>query len=95
MAGVAAHFDSILSSESARSCKPHGGIFAQALERAGCSPEEALFVGDSRLADVAGANRAGLRSVLLWHRGDRPPPDDEPHAQHVISRIPELLELLT
>jgi len=95
VAGVAPHFDSILSSESARSCKPHGAIFEQALERAGCRPEQALFVGDSRVADVAGANRAGLVSVLLWHRGDRPPPEDEPRAGHVISRIPELLELLT
>jgi 2-haloalkanoic acid dehalogenase type II len=95
VAGVAPHFDSILSSESAGSCKPHGAIFEQALERAGCRPEEAMFVGDSRVADVAGANRAGLVSVLLWHRGDRPPPDDEPRARHVISRIPELLELIS
>jgi putative hydrolase of the HAD superfamily len=95
VAGVAPHFDSILSSESARSCKPHAAIFEQALERAGCPPDQALFVGDSRLADVAGANGAGLQSVLLWHRGDRPPPEDEPRARHVISRIPQLLDLIS
>ena len=69
-------FDSLLSSEAAGSCKPDARIFALALERAGCAPEEALFVGDSLPADVAGANRAGMRSVLLWHRDDKPPPAD-------------------
>ena len=70
------YFDSILSSESARSCKPDLGIFRQALERAHCAPDQALFVGDSRTADVAGANRAGIHSVLLWHRSDRNPPEE-------------------
>ena len=45
--------------------KPHPLIFAQALRRAGLSPAEVLFVGDSPRADVAGANRAGMVSVLL------------------------------
>jgi len=94
LAGVATHFDSILSSESAGSCKPHGEIFEKALARAACAPEEALFVGDSRSADVAGANRAGLVSVLLWHRSDKEPPDEDPRPRHVIARIPEILELL-
>lgn len=93
ISGVAPYFDSILSSERARSCKPHQGIFEVARQRAGCRPEEALFIGDSRAADVAGANRAGMVSVLLWHRDDRPPPDEEPRARHVVGRIPDLLAL--
>ena len=88
------YFHSILSSESAGSCKPDPGIFRQALDRAGCPADRALFVGDSRSADIAGANDAGLRSVLIWHRDDRPVPDDEPRPRHVIRQIPELLELL-
>lgn len=87
-------FDSILSSESARSCKPHDSIFRQALSSAACEPEAALFVGDSRSADVAGANSVGLQSVLLWDRDDRPPPQDEPRPRHVIRAIPDVLELL-
>lgn len=88
-----AHFDSLLSSEAAGSCKPDARIFDLALERAGCAPGEALFVGDSLPADVAGANRAGMRSVLLWHRDDRPPPADGPRPAHVIRAIPDLLAL--
>lgn len=93
--GLRPHFDAILSSERAGSCKPDPTIFATALASAGCAPGEALFVGDTLQQDVAGANRAGLRSVLLWHRPDRELPADAPvRPHHVIHRIPELLELL-
>jgi putative hydrolase of the HAD superfamily len=88
------HFDSILSSEQAQSCKPDRTIFAEALRRAGCAPHEALFVGDSLHQDIAGANRAGLRSVLIWSNSDREPPDGEHRPHHVIRQIPELLNLL-
>ncbi|MBY0279228.1 HAD family hydrolase [Candidatus Binatia bacterium] len=88
------HFDSLLSSEAAGSCKPDPGIFALALARAGCGADEALFVGDSLPADVAGANRAGMRSVLLWHRDDKRPPPDVPQPRHVIRAIPDLLDLV-
>ncbi|MGH7818412.1 MAG: HAD family hydrolase [Candidatus Binatia bacterium] len=94
LAGLEKHFDSILSSEAARSCKPDRRIFEEALRRAGCEPPEALFVGDSIDQDIAGANRAGLRSVLLWHREDLPAPEREPRPHHVIREIPELLSLL-
>lgn len=93
LTGLDHHFDSLLSSEQARSCKPDPGIFVEAIRRAGCAPAEALFVGDTLAADVAGANRAGLRSVLLWHRDDRDPPD-EPKPHYVIREIPEVLDLL-
>lgn len=93
-AGIGNLFDSILSSEQARSCKPHPRIYEIALERAGCAADEALFVGDTLRQDVAGANQVGLRSVLLWHRGDRPPPDEGVRPRHVIRAIPEVLELL-
>jgi len=92
--GLRPHFDSLLSSEAAGSCKPDQGIFTLALERAGCSPAEALFVGDSLSADVAGANRAGMRSVLLWHRDDKPPPTEPDRPAHVIRTIPDLLDLV-
>ena len=94
LGGLRAHFDSLLSSEHAESCKPDDRIFALALERAGCAPDEALFVGDTLLQDVAGANRNGLRSVLIWHREDRPPPQGEVRPHHVIRAIPDLLGLV-
>ncbi len=94
VAGLREHFDSLLSSEQVRSCKPDAAIFAEALRRAGCAAGEALFVGDTLAADIAGANRAGMRSALIWHRDDKPVPTGEVVPHHVIRNIPELLDLV-
>jgi putative hydrolase of the HAD superfamily len=88
------HFHSVLSSEYAQSCKPDPGIFSEALRRAECAPHEALFVGDSLQQDIAGANRLGLRSVLIWSDPEREPAIGEHQPKHVIRKIPELLELI-
>jgi HAD superfamily hydrolase (TIGR01509 family) len=88
--------DSWLSSERARSCKPHAAIFEQALARAGAAPGQALFVGDSPEHDVAGARALGLRTALLREAGTTPPgagagTAGEPH--HEIERLEEVLDL--
>lgn len=94
LAGLATHFDWLLSSEQVGSCKPDTKIFVEALRRAGCDPDEAFFVGDSLPQDIAGANRAGLRSVLLWHRPGAERPQGSEQPLHVIHRIPDLLALV-
>jgi putative hydrolase of the HAD superfamily len=94
VAGLRDSFDSLLSSEAAGACKPDPAIFSEALRRAACAPEQALFVGDTLAQDIAGAKRAGMRSVLIWHRDDKPPPTDGVTPDHVIRQIPELLELI-
>jgi putative hydrolase of the HAD superfamily len=89
------HFHSVLSSEYAQSCKPDSGIFTEALRRAECDPHEALFVGDSLQQDIAGANRLGLQSVLIWSDPERDPTIGEHAPRHVIRKIPEVLELVS
>ncbi|UCH57566.1 MAG: HAD-IA family hydrolase, partial [Candidatus Bathyarchaeota archaeon] len=49
--------------------KPDPRIFEIALDRAGCSSEELLHVGDSLETDIEGANRAEIRSVWLNRQG--------------------------
>jgi HAD superfamily hydrolase (TIGR01509 family) len=44
--------------------KPRPEIFRLALRLAGLAPGETLFVGDSPQADIVGANRSGMISVL-------------------------------
>jgi len=98
--GFATLVDFVLSSEQARSCKPHGAIFQQALARAACAADETLYVGDMVAHDVVGANRAGLRSVLttqaamgkieLPHGASL---DEVP--DHTITSIDQLLELIS
>jgi 2-haloalkanoic acid dehalogenase type II len=94
VAAIGELFDSIVSSEQARSCKPDPRIYQIALQRAGCAPHEAMFVGDTLRQDIAGANRVGLHSVLLWHREDRSPPDEGVRPDEVVRSIPEILALL-
>lgn len=43
--------------------KPHPTIFKVALEALGVTADEVVFVGDSREADVAGAQNVGIRAI--------------------------------
>lgn len=49
--------------------KPHAEIFRHALDALGTSPDETIFIGDNPVADVAGAQSAGMRAVwrMLTH----------------------------
>lgn len=43
--------------------KPHPVIFQHALACTGTKPETSVFVGDNLTADIAGANRIGMKTV--------------------------------
>jgi len=45
--------------------KPGVRGFRAALERSGCEPGQAVMVGDQIFTDIWGANRAGIRCVLV------------------------------
>ena len=66
-------FDHWLSSEAAKSCKPHPRVFELALEKSALAPEEVLFVGDSLEQDVKGAHAAGMHTVLISEDGSHAP----------------------
>jgi HAD superfamily hydrolase (TIGR01509 family) len=88
-------FHSLLCSEEAQSCKPDPGIFHQALERAGCAPEEAVFVGDTPIADIEGAEAVGMRAVLIEETTDIAIDRGDPSiAKITIKELPELLDLI-
>lgn len=75
---IEAHFSFVLISESVGFWKPDPRIFELALEHAGVGPHEAIYVGDSVIADVPGAHAAGMRAVWINRRaiewpGARPP----------------------
>ena len=67
--GLGGSFDGVVTSAGAGSRKPEPGIFKTALELAGCSPDEALHVGDTPEEDVAGAGAAGIRALLIDRSG--------------------------
>jgi HAD superfamily hydrolase (TIGR01509 family) len=71
--GLAAHIDALVVSEEAGVSKPDPEIFRMALDRVGARPEEAVMIGDSWAADIAGARAAGLAAIWFNPRGLTPP----------------------
>ncbi|CAN5137101.1 HAD family hydrolase [soil metagenome] len=61
--------DAVVTSASSGFRKPDPAIFAAGLEAAGCSPDEAVHVGDTREEDIAGAEAAGIRGLLIDRTG--------------------------
>ncbi len=58
-------FNVILVSEAVGYRKPHPKIFEQALSKLKVKPDEAIYVGDSPVEDIAGAKKAGMRTVFV------------------------------
>jgi putative hydrolase of the HAD superfamily len=67
--GLAEHLDGAVSSAEAGARKPDPVIFEPALALAGCPPEEAVHVGDTREEDVEAARAAGIRALLIDREG--------------------------
>ena len=64
-AGIGAWLSVVIDSNRVGVSKPDPAIFALAVHRLGCAPEEVLYVGDSFEKDVVAARAAGLRSAWL------------------------------
>lgn len=63
-------FDGVVTSAGSGHRKPDPAIFDAALELAGCSPEEAIHVGDTPEEDAAAAEAAGIGCLLIGRSGD-------------------------
>jgi HAD superfamily hydrolase (TIGR01549 family) len=70
--------DALVVSEEEGISKPDPEIFRRALARVDCPPAEAVMLGDSWAADIAGARAAGIRAIWVNPRGaPRPEPADD------------------
>jgi FMN phosphatase YigB (HAD superfamily) len=58
------YFQFVLAAGEVKSYKPDTLIFERALEMAGTSAPETIYIGDNYYADIVGARRAGLMPVL-------------------------------
>ena len=61
--GLAELLDVVMLPGEARAAKPQGRIFALALARLGAPPAAAVYIGDDRARDLAGARAAGLSAI--------------------------------
>jgi len=87
--GVRAGLEFVVDSHLVGVEKPDPRIFAIALERLGVGAERALYVGDLRSVDEAGARAAGMRFVLLDPDGGYA--NGAPHVAS-IAALPEWIE---
>ena len=83
--GLSPYVDVLMVSEEAGVSKPDPRIFEMALSRLGVAASDAVMVGDSWLADVVGAARAGIRAV--WFNPQRSAQPDEPAAVAAIHSL--------
>jgi putative hydrolase of the HAD superfamily len=67
--GLLSYFDATLVSALEGVEKPSTAIFERAANRLGVPVAECLFVGDSPLDDIRGAESAGMRAVLVDRTG--------------------------
>ena len=91
--GLEAHLDYVLLAEAEGYSKPDVRVFRRALQLAGAASVEMLYVGDSPVADVLGAARAGIRTV--WYRtGRRGIPRGFPMPDYTITELDEVLSIV-
>ena len=57
--------DAIQGKSSEDAHKPSTRNYRKAMEMMGCTPRNALFVGDQLFTDVWGAKRAGMHTILV------------------------------
>ena len=63
--GINHFFNAVVVSHESRWRKPHTRIFCDVLEKLQVKAEEAVFIGDSPLEDIGGAQAAGLKTVIV------------------------------
>lgn len=96
--GIHSYFDFILTSAACSYRKPHPRIFELALANWYLLPAEAVMVGDNLIADVQGAQNAGMFGVWLNRRADPEMEKEDPVNPDAsltsLSELPALLDHL-
>ena len=81
------YFKTVTTSEEAGIKKPEPGIFNFAMEKANCTAEDSIYIGDDLAVDVNGALNVGMDQVYFNAEGIR-------HKEKVTFEIRCLKELL-
>jgi putative hydrolase of the HAD superfamily len=88
-------FDSEVFSCSCGYRKPDPRLYLQVCEELEVEPADALYVGDGSNDELAGAERVGMRPVLIHRPGEEPAwPEVRDWRALRITAIPQVLELV-
>jgi len=82
--------DSVYTSESLGVYKPAGEFYLSILSAENCSPDEAVFIGDSLTDDVTGPKSCGITAVFVDRSGRHA---DIPHDEKPDYTVTSLLEI--
>jgi putative hydrolase of the HAD superfamily len=86
------YFSHLTFSDEAGVAKPHTQIFEYTVDKLGCSPEDAVHIGDSEYSDIVGAKQAHMRAILFT--GINPKWKDDNTADLVVSSYDNFLDVL-
>ncbi|MBP5554827.1 MAG: HAD family hydrolase [Lachnospiraceae bacterium] len=93
--GIRKFIDVVVASAEEGTQKPDRKIFDIAFERAGCTPEEAVMIGDRIDNDIVPAKKLGMKTIWIkqgfgrfWQLSEEEIPDCE------VSCLTDLLDLL-
>ncbi len=92
--GITPHIDRVVTSEEVGRDKPASAMFTVPLALFDARPSEAVMVGDSPDADIAGANMVGIETVLFNATYDPERHTTAAEPVHTIEAFPDLLEVL-
>lgn len=88
-------FDAEVFSSAVGMSKPDPRIYLHCCELLGVQPSEAVFVGDGANDEIAGAERVGMRAILIHRSGEDPFwPELAEFTGPRVTSIPEVLEVL-
>ncbi len=97
VSGIARYMDTVVGCDSCVRHKPDPEPVLLAVERLGCRPDAAVFIGDS-IHDMAAGNAAGVTTIAaLWGPFTRADlePSRPSHYLESISGLPTLLQSLS
>jgi FMN phosphatase YigB (HAD superfamily) len=62
-------FDVVITEDTTAQIKPHKEPFTKAVELAGLTPQQCVYVADSLTKDLAPAKSIGMKTILVSGRG--------------------------
>ena len=88
-------FDAEVFSSRLGISKPDPRIYLHCCELLGVQPAEAVFVGDGANDELGGAERVGMKAILIHRPGEDPPWEEaRSFTGPRITSIPQVLELV-
>jgi HAD superfamily hydrolase (TIGR01549 family) len=93
---LARFFHHVIVSDAVGWRKPHPTIFQSFLDASRCTADDAVFIGDELETDVRGAQRLGIKAILLARDGDKPDQHRESgiFPDHTVRSLTEFANLL-